>query len=75
MSASTTGGPAFPGRVSDPPGMDLRDYFAAQAMAGDWAACDANGGNFPNDIADHRLVDRAKLYYRMADAMLKARKT
>lgn len=75
MSASTTGGQAFPGAANQPSGMNLRDYFAAQVMAGDWAASDADGVNFPNDIADHRLVERATLYYRMADAMLKARKT
>lgn len=59
-----TGGPAFPGlhpsedcRFNDP-GMTLRDYFAAKAMA----VCPL-----------HQIESKADWAYRMADAMLKAR--
>ena len=62
-----TGGPAFP-RTGWPneTGMTLRDYFAARAMQGDWAAevAGANG---------ETMEDSARRYYKMADAMLKAR--
>ena len=65
-----TGGPAFPIKgpvmTSDEQGMTLRDYFAAKAMQGDWAAevAGANG---------ETMEDSARRYYKMADAMLKAR--
>ena len=46
--------------------VSLRDYFAARAMQGDWAAevAGANG---------ETMEDSARRYYKMADAMLKAR--
>ena len=46
--------------------MSLRDYLAAKAMQGDWAAevAGANG---------ETMEDSARRYYKMADAMLKAR--
>lgn len=54
-------------------GMTLRDYFAAKAMQGDLAAQDENMGYFENSTPDKFLEDRAQFYYRMADAMLRAR--
>ncbi|WP_241624226.1 hypothetical protein [Rosenbergiella epipactidis] len=74
-----TGGPAFPNVPSDPQyeewdeGMDLRDYLAAKAMQGDLASQNLEIGIFDNDISDDVLIGRARVYYRMADAMLKAR--
>ncbi|MDL9982860.1 hypothetical protein QS817_06490 [Providencia rettgeri] len=55
--------------------VDLRDYFAAKCMQGDFAAQsnDINGSVYSNDLEDHDLDDCANFYYRMADAMLKAR--
>lgn len=50
-------------------GMSMRDYFAANAMQGDWAA----GDGFSTKVRDGELAERANLYYRMADAMLEAR--
>lgn len=68
------GGPAFPKLTQDErwktftstDGMSLRDYLAAKAMQGDWAAevAGANG---------ETMEDSARRYYKMADAMLKAR--
>lgn len=62
------GGGAFPVAHSYliQPGMSLRDYLAAKAMQGDWAAevAGANG---------ETMEDSARRYYKMADAMLKAR--
>ena len=68
--AKETGGPAFPwcGDLNDCPtinlGMTLRDYFAAKAMQ-----------------AEYHLLERHSQFeicaqgaYRMADAMLEARK-
>ena len=57
----TDGGGAFPVAHSYliQPGMSLRDYLAAKAMQGDWAAEVAGAS--------------ARRYYKMADAMLKAR--
>lgn len=55
------------------PGMSLHDYFAGQAMAGDWSAQSPEVGEFNNKSTDEILFARAVLYYRMADAMLAAR--
>ncbi|HEM7508343.1 TPA: hypothetical protein U2J54_001327 [Providencia rettgeri] len=54
-------------------GMTLRDYFAAKAMQGDLASQSVSLGHFSNDASEESLVNRANFYYRMADAMLKAR--
>ncbi|EMA8584864.1 hypothetical protein U5E50_005164 [Escherichia coli] len=52
----------------------LRDYFAAKCMQGDLAAQDdVEMGYYTNETPDEFLVKRAEFYYRMADAMLKAR--
>jgi hypothetical protein len=56
-----TGGPAFP--IGSNAGMSLRDWFAGQAMQGDWAV-----GN-----AEENLSEAATRYYKMADAMLSQR--
>jgi hypothetical protein len=69
-----TGGPAFPEIEIDigvggipflwhHKGLTIRDYFAAKAMQGDWAA-----GNAEDDL--HVAAAR---YYYMADAMLSQR--
>ena len=64
----TDGGAAFPVAHSYliQSGMSLRDYLAAKAMQGDWAAevAGANG---------ETMEDSARRYYKMADAMLRAR--
>jgi hypothetical protein len=68
MVKKPDGDPAFPdGAVS---GMSLRDYIAAQIAAGDAAADEGWSGN---NIADESLQNRARLYYRIADAMIKVR--
>lgn len=54
------GGSAFPS-------VSLRDYFASKAMSGE--------GIFRTNVGDDVLRKHAELYYRMADAMLKARTT
>jgi hypothetical protein len=51
-------------------GMSVRDYLAAQMMAGD-AANSASDDSWANDVKDEYLLARARLYYRMADAMIK----
>lgn len=74
-----TGGPAFPNVPSDvqyeqwDEGMTLRDYFAAKALCGDWASQSSSTGEFPTSAEIDPLTKRAEIYYRMADAMLKAR--
>jgi hypothetical protein len=68
MSTINDGGPAFPvgsGDMRDPVGMTLRDYFAAKAMQGLFAA----GGGVTRGAEEW-----ARLAYTMADAMLAARK-
>ena len=57
---------AFPGNSNY--GMSLRDYFAGQALAGDMA-----DEAFGNDASSALLEERAQLYYRLADAMLRVR--
>ena len=54
---------AFPNDYEQSDGMDLRDYFAAKAMQGDFIC-----GIHYEDFKD--CADRA---YKMADAMMKAR--
>ncbi|WP_368877333.1 hypothetical protein [Providencia vermicola] len=51
----------------------IRDYFAKAAMQGDLASQSVSLGHFSNDASEESLVNRANFYYRMADAMLKAR--
>ena len=51
----------------------LRDYFAAKAMQGDFAAQSNEVGVYGYHLTDEQLADMSKFYYRMADAMLKAR--
>ncbi|MBX8802960.1 hypothetical protein HBA92_19715 [Ochrobactrum sp. MR28] len=76
-----TGGAAFPFQERNDDGshhhshegMTLRDYIAAKAMQGDMAAQDAESGYYPNATSDETLIDRAKFFYRFADAMLVAR--
>lgn len=52
----------------DGDGLTLRDYFAAKAMNGDVSVAE-----IAYEITDKQLTDRAKLYYRIADAMLAQR--
>ena len=74
MSKDKTGGPAFPCIYDHDEsgaeifGMDLRDYFAAKAMQGDLAC---NHESIINNADTH--AEAAEAYYRIADAMLKAR--
>ena len=81
MSTIKDGGPAFPilddcghGLALRHSGMDLRDWFAGQALAGlgDWTP-----DNYDLSLADSDTPDlrrqRAKWCYAMADALLAAR--
>ena len=72
MTTKDNGGPAFPvsdeqsdNGISATPGMTLRDYFAAAAIQGMFAA-DTAESVMPN-------INKARLAYVMADEMLKAR--
>lgn len=49
---------------------NLRDEFAIGAMMGDWAS---SLGRFDEDGVREHLEERARLYYRMADAMMEVR--
>ena len=68
------GGPAFPvpndANVNQQEGMTLRDWFAGQALPG---ILSSSGCKLfrEDEIAQHELAEYA---YRLADAMLKARK-
>ena len=61
------------GRDDIEPG--TRDLFAAMAMMGDWAAQNAHTGEISNKVSAEDLEGRAAVYYRAADAMLKARQS
>ncbi|MDM9282623.1 hypothetical protein QU814_05390 [Providencia rettgeri] len=52
---------------------NLRDQFAMSAMQGDFAAQSNDVGIYGHHLTDEQLADMSKFYYRMADAMLKAR--
>lgn len=54
--------------------IELRDFLASQVMSGDWACQDEEDfGVWGDNTKKEILEDRARLYYRMADAMLKVR--
>jgi hypothetical protein len=86
MSTKDNGGPAFPcqdiirrndrGGLHGPEissdGISVRDYFAAKVASGDAAQGDDGWGN---SVSDESIMTRACLYYRIADAMLKARQS
>lgn len=55
------------------PFVTLRDYFAAKAMQGDWAAQSEDSGFFRHDMKDESFEKAARHYYRMADAMMAVR--
>lgn len=73
------GGPAFPTEPNTQRGyfahhgMSLRDWFAGQALAGMLAMPEADNGNFHNNCGE-AFIGPARYAYRMADAMLIARK-
>ena len=81
MSAINDGGPAFPLLLPAIPGepetywngMTLRDWFAGQALAGEFVQSEFTG-MFANNSSDAVLMARARVIWRMADAMLAARK-
>ena len=54
-------------------GMTLRDYFAAKALQGDWAAQDDDVRGSYADMLDADFFRCAIRFYRMADAMIAAR--
>lgn len=67
------GGPAYPhgysAQANSMPGMSLRDHFAGKVLAcGDWSDSDVR------EISDEDLVAMCRQVYRIADAMLIARK-
>lgn len=66
MSDKNTGGPAFPTPDNADEGMNLRDYFAAEAMHLYFQGPDAN------EVVGHPDAI-AEWSYIMADSMLKAR--
>lgn len=72
------GGPAFPITLANRQhggldGMSLRDWFAGQALAGEFGSQNETTGEWTNNQPDGAIEDRCKLFYRFADAMLKAR--
>jgi hypothetical protein len=66
------GGPAFPSQWHDKDneGMSLRDWFAGQAMAGVIPTCNMD----TREDGETREMLFARKAYRIADAMLEARK-
>ncbi|WP_284311271.1 hypothetical protein [Proteus mirabilis] len=72
-----TGGAAFPVAYSNEDfiqeGATLRDYFAAKAMNADLSNSDESLAGYGSQFTDAQLESFAAFYYRMADAMLKAR--
>lgn len=51
----------------------LRIYFAAKAMGGELASQSQETGEYTDKMSDEGYLSCAKRFYRMADAMLKAR--
>jgi hypothetical protein len=83
MTKHNDGGPAFPRRDYDAPGMTLRDYFAAQAMAAiisklplkGWLVGDTGVEHEPVPLSATPRIQSAIAVgaYGYADAMLNAR--
>ncbi len=81
MSANDDGGPAFPHTVEYSDGlsggrlpyggMSLRDWFAGQALAGEFASQDTDSGVW----MEKGFGTVAARCYNVADAMLAARAT
>ena len=65
------GGTAFPTEYNDR-GLTMRDYFAAAALQG-WLASWPEQGT-PHPSENYNALNVANLSYRLADAMLAARK-
>lgn len=51
----------------------LRDEFAKAALQGDWAAQNEYAGSFHPGMPEASFIERAGMYYKMADAMMVAR--
>ena len=84
------GGPAFPERrmthvtigahgegvaaYENVGGMSLRDWFAGQALAGMLTMPEHDNGNFHTNCGE-AFIGPARYAYRMADAMIAARKS
>jgi hypothetical protein len=78
VSGERYAGPAFPESQDTYGGMRLRDYYAAQALAGlcanpggPFQRCEASGWTMVNCDQNHVAAE----CYRLADAMMEARKT
>lgn len=73
---TNTGGPAFPlpslWDKKEYNGMTLRDYFAAKAMQANWQTMLSQSA--PKN-ADAAIELMARVSYKVADAMLKARES
>jgi hypothetical protein len=54
--------------------MSLRNYIAIQAMQGDWASQSKSTGEWSNETKEEYFAIRARVYFRMADAMIKVSK-
>ena len=54
-------------------GITMRDYFAGQALAGEFAAQSDFCGDIDNHTSDYWMLERAQTFYRMADAMMAVR--
>jgi hypothetical protein len=82
MSNINDGGPAFPCPVEfdlnnqlvshGSFGMSLRDYFAGQALMGEFVQSEYTG-TFSDKASDDLLLARARVLWRMADAMIATR--
>jgi hypothetical protein len=57
-----------------PAGMSLRDACAMLAMQADWSSNGVANPCFVPETTNESLEKWAALYYRMADAMIEARK-
>jgi hypothetical protein len=77
--SKNTGGQAFPcpglitpngDTILPEPGMTMRQYYAAKAMQGDLASQAECLGYFTNHCGDELLIERARLFWRIADAMI-----
>jgi len=67
-----SGGAAFPSAGGSASGMDLRDYFAAKALAALLIRVDTVSGDW---VTNGTPLQAAESAYEYADAMLKARQS
>jgi hypothetical protein len=74
MKAFPRGGSTYDSKVADDKGMDLRDYFAAQAIQAIISVAKGSEIGIDNGAITEDTHRAARCAFAIADAMMEARK-